>query len=70
MAAGYSEAEINQASIGQINRGCDIESLKEARKAGVSIKSLKEKGCGAASLRAAGYSAAELKSAESFSQKS
>lgn len=43
--------------------GCDIESLRRAREAGVTASELRCRGCSAAQLRQAGYTAAELKSA-------
>lgn len=43
--------------------GCDIESLRRAREAGVTASELRCRGCSAAQLRQAGYTAAELKAA-------
>ncbi len=43
--------------------GCDIESLRKAREAGVTAAELRCRGCSAAQLRTAGYTAAELRAA-------
>ena len=43
--------------------GCDLESLRRAKQAGVSAIELRCKGCSAVALRAAGYTAGELREA-------
>lgn len=44
-------------------KGCDVESLRRAKQAGVSAFELRCRGCDAAALRAAGYTAGELRAA-------
>ena len=43
--------------------GCDVESLKRAREAGVTASELRCRGCSAAQMKQAGFTAAELKAA-------
>ena len=71
LAAGFTPDDLTEASLipsAVIAAGrtadCSVDSLKAARAAGVSAKTIRQTlGCSVAAMRAAGYTAAELKAA-------